>query len=265
MMKKKIYYGVGLLAVLLAAFLWAGCRTTALVPPNTIVDGGVLRIAYSEIPPFIMKTSRGIEGIEADLGRLLAERLGATVKFVYYPFNKIDDALLAGRVDMIMAGMTITDLRRVRMEFSDPYIVVGQMALTRIENVHKFNSDVKIRSANATVGVVAGSIGEQLVETYFINARRSTYKTPSDAVQELKNHRLDFVLYDAPSVWWYAAQNDSVLSVAGPLLTQEEIGWAMRRESPYLREAVNAALKEWAADGTLDAVFHRWGIPYSKL
>jgi ABC-type amino acid transport substrate-binding protein len=61
-----------------------------------------------------------------------------------------------------------------------------------------------------------------------------------------------------------ASQNDPILAVAPARLTQEAIGWAVHRDNLRLRDEANKAIFEWAQNGTLEAIFYQWGIPYTK-
>jgi polar amino acid transport system substrate-binding protein len=202
-------------------------------------------------------------GIEADLGRALGHRLGMNPVFVAYPPHQLTAALLAGKVDILMAGLSITEDRRVQMDFSTPYLVVGQTALIRSEELLRYNTEIKIRSTTSRVGVVESSTGERLVSRYFTQATRRAFTDANDAVNALIQNQIDLVIYDAPAAWWLGLRHGQLLSIAPVLFAREEVAWAFRRGSVSLREAVNDALADWHKDGTLESTLHRW-IPFSK-
>jgi ABC-type amino acid transport substrate-binding protein len=214
-------------------------------------------------PPLIFRQQGGWAGLEADLGRALADRLGLKPVFVPYSQQTLPAALLEGKVDILMAGITISEERRVRMDFSVPYLVVGQVALIRPTDSLRYNTEIKIRSTGNRVGVVDGTAGDRLVSRYFANAARVPFPHAEAAVQSLRAGQIDMLIYDAPSALWLALGDEKQLSIAPALFAREEIAWAFRRGSVALREAANHALADWQKDGTLESILQRW-IPFSK-
>ena len=246
-----------LLALALAAVLAPGCRS---------VDSAKspLRIGVVEdSPPLVFRHQGRWSGVEVELGRALAARLGLKPVFVACPPARLSAALLEGKVDVLMAGLTITEERRVQMDFSSPYLVVGQAALVRSADLLRYNTAIKIRTARVRVGVQEGSAGDRLVSRYFTGAVRTGFARTDEAVATLLEDRIDMLVADAPAAWWLALQHPDRLAVAPALLAREEIAWGFRRGSVVLRESANRALADWQKDGTLEAILQRW-IPYSK-
>lgn len=247
------------LAIVLAVA--SGCRTSA---PSRVAPQIPLRIGTVEnLPPMAFKQKGCWSGVEVELGQALATRLGMKPVFIAYPPSQLSAALLDGKVDMLMAGIAITEERRVQMDFSAPYLVVGQTALVRTSDLLSFTTEIKIRSTQARTGVVEDSTGDRLVSKYFSNTIRIAFPQAEEAVAALCQNQIDLLIYDAPSAWWLALRHKNQLSVAPALFAREEIAWAFRRGSVTLREAANQALTDWHKDGTLEAVLQRW-IPFSK-
>lgn len=247
-------------ALALMAAAGAGCRSIGWEFSGRREP---LRIGtVSDAPPLAFKDGRRWLGIEADLGRAFAERLGMRPVFVALPPDQLVPALLEGRVDMLMAGLTIDEQRQVRMDFASPYLVVGQAALIRRPELGQYNTGIKIRSARARVAVVEGAAGDRLVERYFPHALRRPYAGSAEAVDALRNREADLLIHNAPELWWLALQHGEELMLAPALFAREEIAWGFRRGSVSLRESANRALGEWQQDGTLEAVLRRW-IPVS--
>jgi polar amino acid transport system substrate-binding protein len=249
------------LGLALIGSLVSGCRSAdpARVSPKTPLRIG----AVADSPPLIFRQAGGWSGVEADLGRALAARLGMKPVFVAMPPHKLASALLDGQVDMLMAGMAITEDLRVQMDFSTPYLVVGQAALVRTSDLLLYNTEIKIRSARAQIGVVAGSSGDRLVSRYFTNATRTAYPNAKEAAAALRQNRIDLLIYDAPAAWWLATHSEQTLTLAPALFAREEIAWAFRRGSVTLRDSANMALADWRRDGSLESILQRW-IPFSK-
>ncbi len=239
----------------------AGCRSarSSAAPARASLRIGVV----ADAPPLIFRHHGRWTGAEADLGRALADRLGLKPVFVACPADRLTAALLGGRVDILMAGLSVTDERRIRMDFSAPYLVVGQAALIRAEDLLRYNTEIKIRTARARVGVVADSAGDRLVSGYFPRAERIVFPRAAEAVDALLGKQIDMLIHDAPAAWWLSLSRAERLSVAPALFAREEIAWAFRRGSVSMRESANRALADWEKDGTLESILRRW-IPFSK-
>lgn len=225
---------------------------------------GVLRIGVvADSPPLVFRQDGQWCGVEADLGRALAARLGMKPAFISCPRDRLDAALLDGKVDILMAGTTLSENRRVQMDFASPYLVVGQAALVRQPDLPRVNTQIKIRSVAARVGVVEGSPGDRLVSRYFTHASRVAFPNAEEAADALCQGQIDMLIYDAPAAWWLSLRHETRLAVAPPLFAREEVAWAFRRSSVALREDANQALTDWQKDGTLESILRRW-IPVSR-
>lgn len=223
-----------------------------------------LRIGVVEdSPPLVFRQSGEWRGVEADLGRALAARLGLKPKFVAYAPQRLDAALLDGKVDVLMGGTTLSEERRVQMDFASPYLVVGQAALIRASDLPRYNTPIKIRATRAAVGVIEGSTGDRFVSRYFTQAARVPFAGADEAVDALLEKEIDLLVYDAPAAWWLSLRHEPALALAPALFAREEIAWAFRRSSVALRESANQALADWQKDGTLETILRRW-IPFSK-
>ena len=251
---------LALAGLLLLAALAPGCRS---VFPRPSSSREALRIGtLADAPPLAFRQQRRWAGVEADLGRAFAQRLGLRPVFVALSPDQLTSALLDGQVDMLMAGLPVTEERRVLMDFSSPYLVVGQSALLCPEDLPRFNTEIRIRSAYARAGVIKGSSGDRLVSRYFAQAERIEFDQIDSALDALRQHEIELLVHDAPALWWQARQHAETFSLAPVLFAREEIAWAFRRGSVRLREAANQALAEWQRDGTLETILRRW-IPVS--
>lgn len=250
-----------LVPALLLAAVASGCRS---LDPDSLGGREPLRIGIREdAPPFSFRRHRRWKGVEVDLGRALAKHLDLHPVFTALPENQLTQALLDGTVDILMAGFAITEERRVQIDFSSPYLVVGQSALIRSADRRRYNTEIRIRSTRARVGVVAGSSGDPLVSRYFVHAERVAFPELDPAVEALRLNHIDLLVHDAPALWWRAKQHPLELAIAPVLFARQEIAWGFRRGSVRLRETANQALADWQRDGTLETVLRRW-MPVSK-
>lgn len=238
--------------------LWggSGCQSWPAAKPP-------LRIGVSLAPPFAFRHAGRWTGLEVELGRALAERLHMRPVFVALPPAQMTDALLNGKVDLLMGGLTITPERRLQMDFTQPYLTVGQAALVRRADLPRWNTRIKIERAGGPVGVRPHSTGERLVHEYLSEAIPIGFADVNEAVDALVEGKINLFLAEAPHLWWLARQQEGRVAVAPVLLAREDVAWGMRRGSVVLRDSANRALSEWLADGTLETILRRW-IPVSK-
>src|SRR6478672_9863481 len=98
-------------------------------------EAAVLRVGVSPIfPPMVFKQGKELAGVEVDLARELGQELGREVKFIELPWDDQSEALNAGKIDIIMSSMSITQARKWVVDFARPYLIVGQMTLVRRED-----------------------------------------------------------------------------------------------------------------------------------
>jgi len=260
-MHSRIGQGLFALGLTLGLALCSGCQSTA---PSSSAPEAPLRIGVvKDSPPLIFYENRQWMGVETELGRALAARLDRKPVFVAYPTEQLTQALLDGKVDMLMSGITITEERRIQMDFSNPYLVVGQAALIRPSDLLRYNTKIKIRSTPARIGVIEGSAADRLISRYFKRAVRVPFQNTRKAVAALKNNEIDLWMGNAPAIWWLAQQQNPPLAIAPALFAKEEVAWAFRRGSVSLRESANQAILEWQKDGTIERVLGHW-LPFSK-
>jgi ABC-type amino acid transport substrate-binding protein len=230
----------------------------AEIPPNALRVG-----VTSTYPPIIFRQSGEMAGVEADLARLLATRLGRPVHFVEVVWDQQIDTLMGGRTDIIMSGMSVTEARSVRIAFSDPYLEGGLMAAVRSEDARRFGSREALLQTDGVVGAIDRTTGDVFVQRNFPNARRITLSLASDGALALRRRTIDVFVHDGPSIAWLVSANEADLAGIWVPLNRENLAWGVRRDDPTLLQQVNAILGEWKRDGTLTEVLVRW-LPYLK-
>lgn len=224
----------------------------------------ILRIGIStNAPPFAYKQGEKIVGLEPELAAKLAAHLNKTPRFVELPWEDQIPALLEDRTDIIMSGMTITQMRRIRIAFTDPYLITGQMALIRKEDRRNFPAGfgtIKGLSIIMKIGAVRGTTGEKFVRARLGDARQiKLYKTARAAIGDLTSGRINVLIHDGPIVLMLAAENQRHGLMALPeIMTEEYLGWGIRKNDVDLLKAANAFVAEIKADGTLRRIVNRW-------
>jgi polar amino acid transport system substrate-binding protein len=257
-MGSRLARAAALLVVAIVGCSTGGSRVTA----GTGADQPVLRVGVSpDAPPIAFHRDGRIVGIEPDLGQALVDHFRRPLVLVPLDWESLIPALLDGRIDAIMSGMTITPARQVRVAFADPYMRSGLVAAVRRGDVPKYKTRDAIVRAAANVGVRGGSTAEGWARSTLSFANVASYPSIRDAARELSQGRLDMIVSDIPQVAWAVSEYSGNLQVVRVRLTQEDIAWAFRPQDTRLRDAANGALAGWRQDGRLHAILQRW-IPY---
>ncbi len=252
----SITFAWGCLRVLWAAALaFVPLARTQDLPRDEVP----LRVGVSPVlPPMVFKQQGQLVGIEVDLARALGKRLGRAVTFVELPWEDQIEALQQGRTDIIMSALSITPARAFVIDFSVPYLNVGQAILVRREDEGKYLLGMPSQLPG-DVGVLKATTGEFLVQRDFPKARRRTYKSEADAAQALKKKRIDLFITDSPLVWYLAGVHAAEgLSAIPFLLSQEQLAWGLRKGDDSLRDAANGFIQEAMQDGTVAGILRRW-------
>ena len=242
-------------------FFFGGCAAPLpKEPPRPPLRVGV----FPYYPPMIFKKNGEIRGAEADMAVGLAKKLGREARFIELGWEQLIPALMDGKIDIIMSGMSITDVRKARVRFAEPYLKIGLVTLMRAGDVSKFNSLTSIRESFSTIGVVQGTTSETFVRRNFLKAANIiSFQKASEAPNLLVNMRIDLFVHDAPSIVWLVSENEGVLKGFWEPFDQEYLGWALRPGDQDLIMKVNSVLSGWKKDGTLKGILTRW-LPYWK-
>src|SRR5262249_1538470 len=205
-----------------------------------------------------------VSGVEADLARLLAARLGRPAYFVEVSWDQQITYLLARRTDIIMSGMSVTQAREVRIAFSEPYLEAGLMAAVRRDDMQQYGSRDALLQTSGAVGAIERTTGDVFVQQNFPNAgRRITLSIASDGALALRRRTIDVFVHDGPAIAWFVSANGGDMAGIFQPLNRENLAWGVRREDAQFQAQVNEALAAWKQDGTLNEVLVRW-LPYLK-
>jgi len=249
---------LGGLFLVLAIVSLAACRTTGARPGSKA--GDLVVGVCPDYPPLMFQQNGRILGVEVDLASALGQALDRPVRFMEISWENQIDALLEGRIDIIMSGMTVTEARKVRIAFSDPYLQLGIMPLVRTRDAKRYATAENIFGGDARIGVKKGSTADVFANRY-CRSSSITYVQPTDAYFFLVNRRIDVYLHDGPGVIWLAAEHEADLAVIRKPLTSDAIAWGLRKDDPELLASVNRILAGWKSDGTLQRILDKWLPP----
>ena len=253
------------LVILTYVLLWAGtaCANPASSDSPTlqqIKQRGELRVGLETgYMPFEMRDKSGeIIGFDVDLAKLLARKLGVKLTLVNISWDGIIPALLTDKADLLMGGMTITPERAQRVDFSEPYMQIGQTLLMNRKLSERVKSYQDLNDPKFNIVSKLGTTGDIAARKYLPKAKLRVFETEADAAIEVRNGRADAFVYDFPFNAVFAAQHKDSLVNLLPPFTQEDLGWAVRKSDPAFLTWVNAALREMKANGTHQALYKKW-------
>ncbi len=247
--------------LMLCIFLAASCTGPGQAVNPSAKKANVLRVGVTpDYPPLVFKQGGEIVGLEVDFAHLLAGELGMPLRLVELEWNALIPSLLAGDIDVIMSGMSITQGRKVRIAFSDPYYEVSQIALIRQTDTATLGTNEKLIAGMTRIGVIRETTGDVFVQRQCPNTKRVVYSQPQDAVWDLgpQRKRIDAFIYDEPAIRWFNSANEADLETINQPLTREYLAWGLRRNDEHLLNDVNRCLEQWKQDGQTERIIRRW-------
>ena len=251
----KKFLAVALIAVMMLG-LFAGCTSSEGM---TIEKGKLIMSTNAAFPPYEMEDDNGSYiGIDVEVAQAIADKLGLELEIDNMGFTAALEAAQKGSSDMVMAGVTVTDDRLLVMDFSDSYATGIQVVIV------PENSDIttlddlegkKIGTQKGTTGYIYasdtpenGGYGEDNV---------IGYDNGITAVQALLNGQVDAVIIDNAPAKEFVKANPGLKILDTEWLTENyAIGFA--KGNTELIEAVNGALAELIADGTVQKIIDKY-------
>ena len=227
---------------------------------NQVLKRGELRVGLEAgYMPFEMLNRKGdLIGFDIDLARVMAKNMGVKVRFINTQWDGIIPALLTGKFDLLMGGMTVTPERNLQVNFADPYITIGQSVVLNRKHEASVKSHTALNAPQYTLATKLGTTGDIAARRYFPKARIRQYESESDAANEVRSGRADAFIYDLPFNAIYCAQNPERLVHLKQPFTYEPLAWAVRKGDPDFLNWLNNFLMLIKGDGTYDALYRKW-------
>ena len=253
------FAGAGALAVS------AGLTSARADQQDDIRKAGVLRVAtFDSNPPFgsIDPKSYKIVGYDVDIAQAIADALGVKLSLVATnPANRIP-LLQSGKVDLIVADITITPERAKVVDFSTPYFITGQQFLVPAGSPDDLGAYAKSR-----VGAVKGTTGEQQLKTRFPEGRVLSYDDIPLAFAALRNGSVDAITQDSTILGGLLAEapDKAKYKTLKEALSVEEIGVGVPKGQTALLAKVNEVLVGLEKDGRAAKIYDAWFGPNTKF
>lgn len=231
-----------------------------LCASSLALAAGTLRVGMSaDYPPLHFKQDGRFVGIEADNAKAVGKILSRRIEIVQLPLEELVAALQAGKVDVIMSGLSVTAQRSAQVQFTESYLRVGQMAIMHKSKLGRFSQPWAVYREGVRVGVKAGSTGADFAQRELPDAQVTAFENTEQAFTALRTDAIDMYIHDAPTSWELAngMENDDLISLYSPL-TEEMLAWAVRKDDDALAGDLNRALRLMQGNGSLQYILNRW-------
>ncbi|MGT2433702.1 glutamine ABC transporter substrate-binding protein [Cupriavidus basilensis] len=218
-------------------------------------DNAVLRVATdATFPPMEFVENGKRTGFDVELVEALAKTMGKRVEWTDIDFKGLIPGLISRRFDMAVSGIYITEERRKVVDFTDPYYTGGLVALVKTGNT-AINTPADLNGKKVSVQVGTKSVN--FLRENYPQVQRVEVEKNQEMFNLVEIGRADAAVTGKPAAMQYVKARGG-MRVVEKALTTEEYGMAVRKDTPELTRAVNAALAKLKADGTYAQLIQKW-------
>ena len=225
------------------------------------VRRGVLKVGTTPTyVPFEMTDKQGrIVGFEVDLLQAMSRALGVELELVAVPYTELLSGLMARKFDLIGSGMTVTQERNLKLNFSDSFIVVGQTVLLHPRLAGKVASIEDLDEAGYRIATTEGTTAQAAAQRFLGAARLSSFATPEEGVRQVVSGVADAFIHDAPYnlIAMTRPENQALLALEQPF-TYEPLAFGLKKGDYDSLNWINHFLNQVAQDGTYDRLYDKW-------
>ncbi len=245
---KKIFIYAILGCALLALAFSMGCAG----PKEA---GEVVMGTNADFPPFEFRNEQNeVDGFDVDIAKAVAGKLGKELVIEDMEFGGLTQALNSKRIDMAIAGMTITEERKKEVNFSEPYYNAGQTVVvledeTEIKGVDDLEGKI--------IAVQLGTTGDMEAHDRFPKENIRQYNKINEGFLDLANGRVDAIIIDVPVADRYIEIKGGCKTVGG-VFTEELFGIAVNKDNTELLEEINKVLMELKESGQYGELINKW-------
>lgn len=251
------------LAIVLALcllFCFAGCGDKESEKENgkaKLVMG--TNAAFS--PYEFVDDNGNIVGIDAEIAKAIADKLDMELEIKDMEFDSLITACAGGSVDMVLAGMTVTDERKESVNFSDSYATGVQVIIVKEDSDIKSTKDEDgndvVDLTGKIIGVQSGTTGDSYCTDDYGQDNVKQFANGALAVAALQSGQVDCVIIDNEPAKNYVAANEG-LKILDTEYVTEDYAIAIAKNNTELLEKVNKAMAELKADGTIDKIIAKY-------
>ena len=236
-----------------AAETTAAETTAAASELKTVEAGKLIMSTNAAFPPYEMVADDGsFEGIDVEVAGAIAGKLGLELVVDDMDFDAALLAVQQNKSDIVMAGVTVTEDRQLIMNFSDSYATGVQVVIV------KEGSDVTLDNlGEKMIGTQRGTTGYIYTSGDYGDDHVTAYDNGASAVQALLNGQVDCVVIDSAPAEAFVAANAG-LTILDTEYVTENYAIGVNKDNAALLDAINQALAELTADGTIQAIVDKY-------
>jgi polar amino acid transport system substrate-binding protein len=198
----------------------------------------------------------GLVGFDIDLGNKIAEEMGDAAEFSNIPWDDVFIALEQGKIDAIVSSVTITDERKQKYLFSNPYINAGQVIVVSRTSTNAATL-VPEQLAGKKVGVQADTTSEVAAKKYIQASMITSYKDYLQAANDLSTGKIDAMFIDLTAAKGLIDKLPN-LRIASDPFTKEEYGFVLKKDNVVLQQRINTVIESLRERGILDNLKQKW-------
>ena len=227
--------------------------TAAAAELKTVEAGKLIMSTNAAFPPYEMVADDGsFEGIDVEVAGAIAGKLGLELVVDDMDFDAALLAVQQNKSDIVMAGVTVTEDRQLIMNFSDSYATGVQVVIV------KEGSDVTLDNlGEKMIGTQRGTTGYIYTSGDYGDDHVTAYDNGASAVQALLNGQVDCVVIDSAPAEAFVAANAG-LTILDTEYVTENYAIGVNKDNTALLDAINQALAELTADGTVQAIVDKY-------
>ncbi len=211
----------------------------------------------ADFPPYEYYDGDTIVGVEVDIMDAVAKKLGIQVQYEDMDFDSIIPAIESGKFDIGMSGFTVTDERKLVVDFTDSYTTSCQAVIVPEGSPITVADDLFDNVGTYKIGVQLATTGDLYASDDFGAENVEEYTKAPDAVLALTSGKIDCVIIDEAVAKAFARANEG-LKVLDTAYVVEDYAMALNKDSADLLDAMNAALAELMADGTVQDIISQY-------
>ena len=233
--------------ILCCCFIFVGCGN------KKNDDNKIIMVTNAEFPPYEYKDKNDFKGIDIEIANLIAEKMGKELEILDVAFDSVISAIVSHKADIALAGLTVTEDRKENVNFSDSYFETSQSILFLANSGINKVSDLE----NKKIGVQTGNIADIKYTEEFGEENIERFNKHIDAVEELKNKKIDAVVLDNEPAEFFASENDEIVMLSN-VSSGEEYAIAINKDNKKLLDEINNILAEIKKSGELDEIIKKY-------
>ena len=227
---------------------------------KTAEEGKLYVATNVAFPPYEYYEGTEAVGIDMDIARAIGEKLGLEVVIEDMEFDAINESVKSGKSDVGFGGMTVTEERKEIIDFTASYATGVQVVIVKEDSAITSVDDLFAEGASTIIGVQRNTTGDLYTTWDLEDAGLATidrYSKGADAVQALVAGKVDCVVIDNEPAKAFVAENEG-LKILETAYALEEYAASVSKDNPELYAAINGALEELIADGTVAAIVEKY-------